>query len=84
MIKKRVLFLQIEYSKVAVKFLHKQNRQTQIRIISAIEKIPQGDIKKLQGQQNFRLRVGNYRILFNKNGTIINIFDIDNRGQIYK
>lgn len=76
--------MQIEYSKTAVKFLQKQNKQTQMRIISAIEKIPRGDIKRLQGQQNYRLRVGNYRILFNQNGTIINIFDIDNRGQIYK
>jgi len=76
--------LQIEYSKTALKFLKKQTKQTQLRIISAIEKIPCGDIIKLQGQQNYRLRVGNYRIIFNQDGRIVYIFDINNRGQIYK
>lgn len=37
----------------------------------------------------YRLRVGNYRILFkvsplNKEITLIDVMDADNRGQIYK
>lgn len=76
--------MEIIYSKDAIKFLKKQTRQTQSRIISAIEKIPNGDIQKLKGRSGYRLRVGTFRILFDEKGTIINIIDIDNRGQIYK
>lgn len=76
---------QIIYSNKAKKFLEKQNRSTQLRILSAIAKLPQdGDIKKLQGQNGYRLRIGNFRVLFDINGVIIDIIDIGNRGQIYK
>ena len=76
---------QIIYSKKAKKILEKQNRSTQLRILSAIAKLPQdGDIKKLQGQNGYRLRIGNFRVLFDINGVIIDIIDIGNRGQIYK
>lgn len=75
----------IVYSKKAVKFLKKQDASNQKRILTAISKLPlEGDIKKLQGTDGYRLRVGNFRILFDVNGTIIDIVDIGNRGQIYK
>jgi mRNA interferase RelE/StbE len=76
--------VEIKYSKAAVKFLRKQNKSSQNRIMDAIEKIPEGDIVKLQGISGYRLRVGNYRILFDFFGNIIDIIDIDNRGQVYK
>lgn len=76
---------QIIYSKKAVKFLKKQDKPTQKRLITAIGKLPlEGDIKKLQGIEGYRLRVGDFRILFDVNGIIIDIIDIGNRGQIYK
>lgn len=74
----------INYSKQAIKFLNKQDKPTRIRIIEAINKLPQGDVKKLQGLKNYRLRVGDYRVIFNKNGDILYIVKIDNRGQVYK
>lgn len=40
--------------------------------------------KKLQNTKGFRLRVGNFRVLFDVNGIIIDIIEIGNRGQIYK
>ena len=55
------------------------------RLITAISRLPlEGDIKKLQGTGGYRLRVGNFRVLFNVDGIIIDIIDIGNRGQIYK
>lgn len=76
---------QIVYSKKAVKFLKKQDKPTRIRLIEAIDKLPlDGDIKKLQGVDGYRLRVGDYRILFDVNGVIVDIIEIGNRGQIYK
>ena len=53
-------------------------------IVDAINKLPKGDVKKLQGQKSYRLRVGDYRVIFDKNGDILYIEKIDNRGQIYK
>ena len=49
------------------------------------EKLPLGDVVKLQGfEAEYRLRVGNLRVLFTlKNDTII-INDISPRGQVYK
>ena len=76
---------QISYSKKAVKFLKRQDVPSQKRLIAAISRLPlEGDIKKLQGIDGYRLRVGNFRVLFNVNGIIIDIIDIGNRGQIYK
>lgn len=74
----------VQYSKQSIKFLSKQDKTTRIRIVEAINKLPQGDVKKLQGQENYRLRVGDYRIIFDKNGEILYIEKIDNRGQVYK
>lgn len=76
--------MEIRYSKQAVKFLGKQPRDLRIRIINAIEKLPAGDVKKLTGQPFYRLRVGDFRILFDREGNIIEVIKIDNRGQVYK
>ena len=76
--------MEIKYSKQAVKFLKKQDKPTIKRIISAIEMLPAGDVKKLQGQVGYRLRVGDYRIIFDKSGNVIFIVKIGNRGEIYK
>lgn len=74
----------IQYSKQAIKFLQKQDTTTKKRIVKAIENLPLGDVKKLQGRNGYRLRVGSYRIIFDKNGNILYIEKIDNRGEIYK
>lgn len=76
--------LEIIYSKKARKFLLSQDKSAQIRITYAIEKLPLGDVKKLKGLDGYRLRIGSFRVLFDRNGNIIDIIDIDNRGQIYK
>lgn len=47
----------IQYSKQALKFLNKQDRPTRIRIVNAINHLPSGDVKKLQGTTGYRLRV---------------------------
>ena len=76
---------QIIYGKKALKFIKKQDKPSQKRLIDAISKLPlEGDIKKLQGVSGYRLHVGNFRVLFDVNGIIIDIIDIGNCGQIYK
>ena len=76
--------LEIEYSKQALKFLKKQDITTQRRIINAISNLPKGDVKTLQGKIGYRLRVGDYRIIFDNIENIIVIRLIGNRGQRYK
>lgn len=76
--------MKIQYSKQAVKFLGKQDKIIQKRIINAINNLPNGDVLKLQGRSGYRLRVGSFRIIFDKYGNILYIIDIDNRGQVYK
>ncbi|KIZ44436.1 MULTISPECIES: type II toxin-antitoxin system RelE/ParE family toxin [Rhodopseudomonas] len=44
----------------------------------------QGDIKKLQGQDRFRLRVGDYRILFYREATTIIVVGVGHRRDIYE
>ena len=78
----------IEIDKRAVKFISKQPKPQRERILKAIYKLPYtGDIKAMQGYSGyFRLRVGDYRIIYNVNDNIllINVVEIGNRGDIYK
>lgn len=76
--------MEIHYSKQSIKFLKKQDANTRNRIKKAINSLPAGDVVKLQGSGYYRLRVGTYRIIFDKDGNIIFIVKIDSRGQVYK
>lgn len=76
--------MEIKYSKQTSKFLDKQNEDTRQRIKSAIESLPKGDVKKLQGSNYYRLRVGTYRVIFDRLFNVIKVERIDNRGQVYK
>lgn len=77
--------MQINYSKQAIKFLKKQDRTSQERILKAINSLPVGDVKKLQGTSSkYRLRVGDIRVIFDKQGNILYIERINNRGEVYK
>ncbi len=73
-------------TKRAEKFIKKHDKDTQKRILNAIIELPNGDIKKLKGiDEIFRLRVGDFRVLFRKNDEelVIIVVDIGNRGEIY-
>ena len=44
-----------------------------------------GDVKKLKGFKNkYRLRAGNYRVLFELEGDCIVVYDVGNRKDIYE
>ncbi len=76
--------INIEFSKQALKFLNKQDNITKKRILVAIYNLPSGDVKKLVGINSYRLRVGDFRIIFDKKGNVIFIEKINNRGDVYK
>lgn len=78
--------MQIRYSKQAYKYLTKLDKPRYNQIVNAINNIQYGerDIKKMQGIDNlYRLRTGDYRILFTKDYDIIKIEKIGSRGDIY-
>ncbi len=78
----------ITFEKAALKFIRKQDKTTQRRLLLAIQQLPAGfDIKKLQGYDElYRMRVGNIRIIYSINQAvkIVNIENINSRGDIYK
>jgi mRNA interferase RelE/StbE len=44
-----------------------------------------GDVKKLKGSKNeFRLRVGNYRVIFELEGDSIIVYEVGHRKDIYR
>jgi mRNA interferase RelE/StbE len=74
---------------IADKYLNRLNANDRDRIDDAIEGLekepPKGDIRPVKGQPGFfRLRVGNYRLLFRINEKGILVTHIDPRGQVYK
>ncbi len=77
----------IRIERKALKFISKQDHEQKRRILSAISKLPDhGDRKRLEGYPGlFRLRVGEYRIIYSvDNGhLIVYVIDAGNRGQIY-
>jgi len=79
----------IVIEKRAQKFIRKQNRDVQQKILKAISKLPNfGDIKKLEGYKEkiYRLRVNDIRIIYTVDHSelIVTIIDADSRGQVYK
>ena len=76
--------LDIRYSKQAKKFISKQDKLQKDRLENAINNLPNGDVKKLKGYTYYRLRVGDYRVIFDKQLNIIEVIKIDNRGEAYK
>ena len=81
------MMYKIVFQKAALKFLKKQDRKTQERLVKAINQLPKGtDIKKLRGLEMYRMRVGDMRILYTIDDIvmIISIENIDNRGDVYK
>lgn len=85
--------MKIKYSKDALKFLAKVQKNIALNIRDAINGLtsepPEGDIKLMQGiKDTYRLRVGKYRVIYrydvDNQLKILYIIDIGSRGDIYK
>lgn len=79
--------MKISYSKTFEKKFSKYDRKLQEKIFNAIQNLPDGDVKKLAGNETppvYRVRVSKYRILFYMNEEEIKILKVDSRGDIYK
>jgi mRNA-degrading endonuclease RelE of RelBE toxin-antitoxin system len=77
--------MNIQTSRAVDKFLVKIQPKIAKRIVYAIEKLPLGDVKPIVGTKNeYRLRVGAYRILLIITDDFIYITNIKTRGKAYK
>ena len=77
--------MKISYSKTAAKSIRDLDKRMKDRVRKGIETIPEGDICKIQGYSClYRLRIGDYRVLFEMAGNEVYIDDVLPRGQAYK
>lgn len=77
----------ISYEKKALIELRKLDKLLSIRIIKKIKELEDDlfskDVKRLKGQTSFRLRIGDYRVLFELLDKEIKILKIGHRKDIY-
>jgi mRNA interferase RelE/StbE len=84
------MIFQVFLSRSALQELKKLPRSVAKRIMAKIaemeEHLDQLDVKRLAGQRAFRLRVGDYRVIFDLDPptTSINILKVAHRSVIYK
>lgn len=80
--------MRFKLSNEAKKYIDSLDKETIKRIYTALRDLtkdpPKGDIKPLKGQQGYRLRVGELRILFTHKDNTVNIDKIAPRGEAYK
>jgi len=81
--------LKITYTKQAVKALRKMQPKKAKSIANAIERIGNKDTKglniiKREGYDDYRLRLGDYRVIYTIEGVILAIIKIGPRGDVYK
>lgn len=76
--------MEILITKTAVKNIKKLDTPTRERIISSIYKLPFGDVKRLQGYNNYyRLRVEDFRVIYSLDGEAITVLAVLPRGEVY-
>lgn len=78
--------MKIQYSKQSVKAINAMDRPTKQRIKTAVEGLPNGDVKPLKGSKgSYRLRVGDLRIIFSYPAEDTALIEkIKPRGEAYK
>jgi len=72
-------------SKRSEKFLERLALKDRIRIMQAVFKLPDGDVSFMKGRPgDFRLRIGDWRAIFEYRENGIFVKEIGNRGDVYK
>jgi len=80
----------IAYSKQAIKTLSKMPANESVRIRSKLRQYADdpasqvNNVKKLQGRDAYRLRVGDWRVIFDENDVVIDVIKVGARGSIYE
>lgn len=81
--------IRITYTKAAVKVLRRMPANTARAIRTKIESYAAdptalaNNVVKLQGRTGYRLRVGDWRVIFDEDGTVLAVLDVRPRGGAY-
>ena len=79
---------EIKWEEKAQKELYSLENQISSRIYKKVNELREGfqskDIKRLKGKDEFRLRVGDYRVLFSLDNNLIIVWKVGHRKNIYK
>ena len=81
---------QVTYSVQARKALRKMQFKMARRILHAMTRLAENpdrqdmDVKKLAGREGFRLRIGDWRVIYTRDGTVLAVERIGPRGDVYK
>ncbi len=82
--------MEIKYTRAAAKALSRMPGPTATRIRGKIEQYAAdpaslgNNVAKLQGRDGYRLRVGDWRVIFDQDGIILVVLQIGPRGGIYE
>lgn len=81
----------IEFSRAAARALRRMPTQVALRIRAAIDRLeaepgnPGLDVRPIEGQDGmFRMRVGEWRALYRRDGLVLRIENIAPRGGAYR
>ena len=82
---------EVSYSKQAIKTLARMPKNQAEKIVAKVEQLAQNpeaqaaNVKKLQGSDYYRLRVGDYRVIYSMdNGRLtITVVKVGSRGDVY-
>lgn len=81
----------IEWKRSAVKQLEKLPRQMISKVVAAVDSLssnpyPQGVRKLVSTENSYRIRVGDYRVLYNivENKLVIEIIRVGHRRDVYR
>ena len=83
------LMRRIIYQTQALRALRALPTGTAARIRGKIEQYVEApaslaaNVRKLQGREGYRLRVGDYRVIFDEHGAVLDVLDVGHRSRIY-
>ena len=81
--------MKVAYSKASLQVLRRMPANEAKRIRSKIEAYAEdplsqaNNVTKLQGRDGYRMRVGDWRVIFDQDGGVLAILAIGPRGRIY-
>jgi mRNA interferase RelE/StbE len=82
--------MEIRYTKTALRALTRMPAVTARLIRSKIEQYAEApanlanNVKKLRGRDGYRLRVGDWRVIFDQDGVVLDVLQIGPRGSLYE
>lgn len=80
---------QITFKPAATKALRRMPANTARRIVGKIEEFAAdptsqaNNVKALKGREGIRLRVGDWRVIMDDQGTVLDVLEIGPRGGVY-